>query len=101
MIDRSLLTLRAEDTAEDPNDQPAIVEDVLSAVTEAQILELLGKLGGIRTVLLRVLGDPNRRSQSPESRAIRTALGLANEGVQIAQAVTMSTTRAGVSDGRR
>lgn len=91
---------KAEDQIEG-DDQPVVVEDVLSAVTEAQILEMLGKFAAVRTVLLRVLGDPNRRSQSPESRAIRTALGLANEGVQIAQAVTMSTTRAGVSDGRR
>lgn len=100
MIDRTPIALHGDDVVEDDS-QPVAVEDVLSAVTEAQILELLGKLGGIRSVLLRVLGDPNRRSQSPESRAIRTALGLANEGVQIAQAVTMSTTRAEVSRGRR
>jgi hypothetical protein len=75
---------------------PPTDEGALSALAEAQCLEMLGKFGGIRTVLLRVLSDPARRGNTPESRAIRTALGLANEGVQIAQAVTYSTTRRGV-----
>lgn len=68
-------------------------EGELSALAEAQCLEMLGKFGGIRTVLLRALSDPSRRSNTPESRAIRTALGLANEGVLIAQAITMTTSR--------
>lgn len=70
-------------------------EGEVSALVEAQLLEVLGKLGAIRTVLLRALADPNRRTNTPESRAIRTALTLANEGVTLAQAITMSTARRG------
>lgn len=65
-------------------------EDRLSAMSEAQLLEIGGKLGAIRKALLmsfEIPMDPKVR------RLLRMALGHAEEASQLAQAVVGSTQR--------
>jgi hypothetical protein len=89
MIDPTPIALKPDDA---PDEQPTH-EGELSALAEAQVLELIGKFAGIRTVLLRLFERPDHRLNPDQARAVRIALGYANEGVLIAQAVTMSTVR--------
>lgn len=63
--------------------------DALSALTEAELLQIAGKVGAIKAMLLRTFDHPMR----PEvKRLVRLALGHANEATTLSQAVLGSAT---------
>lgn len=99
MIDPTPLPLRSEDRADNDDgdeqpttwlNQPADL-DAISALTEAQLLEIAGKFGAIRTALL--LYFQPHRGVLDRSKLVRTALAAAQQGTRIAQAVLGSTVR--------
>jgi hypothetical protein len=88
-----LLRLKPEDMADiddaDRLNQPAN-EDVISAMTEAQLLEVVGKLGAAQRFILRTFEQP----MSPSARRpLRLAYGSVNEAIRQAQALVDSTRR--------
>lgn len=88
-----MLRLKHEDRITDEdgaseNDVQAFTEDVLSAMTEAQMLEINGKHGAIRKALLLTFDQ----QMSPSvRRLIRIALGHAEEASHLSAAVLGST----------
>jgi hypothetical protein len=87
-VSDNLLKLKPEDQAE-PVNQP-INEDVISAMTEAQLLEVVGKLGAAQKFILLTF----EHSMSPSSRKpLRLAYGAVNDAIRLAQALVDSTRR--------
>jgi hypothetical protein len=84
---------------DDPSDEPRawlnqpINEDVISALTEAQVLEVLGKFGAIQTALIRYF-EPHR-SVTERRDLARIALVAAQAGTVIAHAISGGTMRGG------
>lgn len=79
-----------EDTPAAWVNQPAD-SDTISALTEAELLQLAGKVGAIRAALLRTWDHP---MSPPVKRLIRIALGATEEAKTLSQAVLGSTVRA-------
>jgi hypothetical protein len=76
---------------ESPDDQGQPVnEDSISALTEAQLIEIAGKFGAIKAALLAVF---NQQTSPAVKRPVRIALGAADEGIRLSQAVVASTGR--------
>lgn len=97
MNDPQPIALRPEDRADDGDEsttawlnQPAD-SDTISALTEAQLLEIAGKFGAIRTALLMFF-QPHRGTLDRRG-LVRTALAAAEQGTAIAQAVLGATRR--------
>jgi hypothetical protein len=99
MIDPTPIFLKPEDRADDDDgsgsaapwlNQPADT-DAISALTEAQLLEIAGKFGAIRSALLTYF-QPHRGVME-RKHLVRMALGAAEQGTRIAQAVLGSTVR--------
>lgn len=82
---------------DDPSDEPRewrnqpADEDAVSALTEAQILEVLGKFGVIQTALIRYF-EPHRTASERRDLA-RIALVAAQGGTAIARGIAGSTHR--------
>jgi hypothetical protein len=84
----NLLRLKPEDQAE-PVNQP-MNEDVISAMTEAQLLQVVGALGATQRFLLLAF----EQQMSPSARRpLRLAYGAANDAIRLAQALVDSTRR--------
>lgn len=86
---------RVEDDQEDAEEpttwlnQP-VDEDVISAMTEAQLLQIMGKVGAIRGALLQTF---NHQMSPAAKRLVRIALAAAEEAKTLSQGVVASTTR--------
>ena len=86
--------LKPEDRLEDPHqethlNQP-LNEDVISAMTEAQLLEVVGQLGSAQRFILRTF----EQQMSPLARRpLRLAYGSVTEAIRLAQALVDSTRR--------
>lgn len=88
--DDPIRTLKPEDQAEPAwLNQPAN-EDTISALTEAQLLQVLGKIGVIRHGLIRTFDAPMSNAQR---RWVRQSLSAAAEAQTLCQAVLDSTRR--------
>lgn len=75
------IRLRPEDGGEQEEHR---CEDILSAVTEAQVLEILGNLGEVKGLLLQVLST----NTSPTTgRRLRLAVAAAERGTNTARGV--------------
>lgn len=74
-----------------PEDRPTpVTEDVLSALTEAQLIEILGLIGASQKFLLLAFNE----TMSPAARRpVRNALGRVQEARRLMDAVLGSTTR--------
>jgi hypothetical protein len=73
----------------DDQGQP-VNEDSISALTEAQILEMIGRLGSIKAGLLAAFGQ----AMSPAARRpLRIAYGATDDAIRLGQAVVGSTAR--------
>jgi hypothetical protein len=87
-VSDNLLRLKPEDMAE-PINQP-MHEDVISAMTEAQLLQVVGALGAAQRYILLTF----EQSMSPSSRKpLRLAYGAVNDAIRLAQALVDSTRR--------
>lgn len=85
-IDYQAITLRAEDLADDAPP----VAGTISAVTEAQLLEISGRLGAAKLALLRGL---EQTSTPAMRRAMRTAYGAIDEAIRLSQATIAASGR--------
>jgi hypothetical protein len=81
---------RLDDAPDDRHlNQPAN-EDVISAMTEAQLLEVVGRLGAAQGFILRTF----EHQMSPSARRpLRLAYGSVNDAIRLAQALVDSTRR--------
>lgn len=83
MIDERVIRLRPEDGG-DQQEPEHRCEDILSAVTEAQILEVLGTLGEVKGLLLQVL---SANTSPTAGRKLRMAVAAAERGTEKARGV--------------
>jgi hypothetical protein len=87
-VSDNLLRLKPDDMAE-PINQP-MHEDVISAMTEAQLLQVVGALGAAQKYILLTF----EQQMSPSARRpLRLAYGAANDAIRLAQALVDSTRR--------
>lgn len=86
--------LKSEDRADDTDrvhylNQPE-TEDVISALTESQMLEVLGKIGAAQRHLLRCF---EQHMPSAVRSQIRMVYGYQTDAIRLVQAIVDSTRR--------